>query len=156
MRDLVDAQVRSEAPLQATRIAARVLYADTDRMGVVYHATYLRWFEAGRAAYMRRRGSSYREIEEGGVLLPVIEANAVYLKPARYDDVLEVTARLAEVGRAQLRFEYEIAKGGVPLVRGFTRHAVTTPEGRPTRLPASVREALESGETVGGAEAVVD
>lgn len=145
---------QAEVPFQTTTIAARVLYADTDRMGVVYHATYLRWFEAGRAAFMRRRGSSYREIEESGVMLPVIEANALYLKPARYDDVIDVTARLGEIGRAQLKFEYEIRKDGVPLVRGFTRHAVTTSEGRPTRLPASVREALESEETTSGGIAV--
>jgi acyl-CoA thioester hydrolase len=141
-------------PFQST-IAARVLYADTDRMGVVYHATYLRWFEAGRAAYMRRRGTSYLEVEERGVMLPVVEANALYLKPARYDDVLQVTARLGEVGRAQLRFEYEIARDGIPLVRGFTRHAVIAADGRPKRLPASIREALESEEsTVGGETAV--
>jgi acyl-CoA thioester hydrolase len=146
---------RSEVPFRnATRIAARVLYADTDRMGVVYHATYLRWFEAGRAAYMRRRGASYREIEEGGVLFPVVEANAVYLKPAYYDDVLDVTARLAQLGRAQLKFEYEIAKDGVALVRGFTRHAVIKADGRPTRLPAAVREALENAETEPGENAV--
>jgi acyl-CoA thioester hydrolase len=145
---------QAEVPFQATTIAARVLYADTDRMGVVYHATYLRWFEAGRAAYMRRRGSSYLAVEESGVMLPVIEANAVYLKPARYDDVLRVTARLGEVRRAQLRFDYEITKDGVPLVRGFTRHAVTTAEGRPTRLPASVREALENEETTSERNAV--
>jgi acyl-CoA thioester hydrolase len=154
MRDLVGDERQAGAPFQTTTIAARVLYADTDRMGVVYHATYLRWFEAGRAAYMRRRGSSYRAVEESGVLLPVIEANAVYLKPARYDDVINVTARLGEIGRAQLKFDYEITKGGTPLVRGFTRHAVTTAGGRPTRLPASVRAALESGETTGGGEPV--
>jgi acyl-CoA thioester hydrolase len=140
-------EIRSEAPLKTTRIAARVLYADTDRMGVVYHATYLRWFEAGRSAYMRRRGASYREVERSGILFPVIEANAVYLKPAHYDDVIDVTATLAEFGRAQLRFDYKIAREGEPLVRGFTRHAVTTADGRPTRLPAAVREALESEET---------
>ena len=145
---------QAEAPFQATTIAARVLYADTDRMGVVYHATYLRWFEAGRAAFMRRRGSSYRAIEEGGVMLPVIEANAQYLKPARYDDVIRVTARLGEVRRAQIRFEYEISKDGVPLVRGFTRHAVTDADGRPTRLPAAVREALENEETIDGGDTV--
>ena len=145
---------QAEVPFKATTIAARVLYADTDKMGVVYHATYLRWFEAGRAAYMRRRGSSYLAVEESGVMLPVIEANAVYLKPAHYDDVIRVTARLGEIGRAQLRFEYEISKDGVPLVRGFTRHAVTTIEGRPTRLPASVREALENEETTNGGDAV--
>jgi len=148
-------ETQSRAPFhKATKIAARVLYADTDRMGVVYHATYLRWFEAGRAAYMRRRGASYREVEESGIMFPVIEANAVYLKPAHYDDVIDVTARLSDVGRAQIRFDYEIAKDGVPLVRGFTRHAVTNAEGRPTRLPLSVREALENEEKTLGDDTV--
>ncbi len=120
----------------------RVLYADTDKMGVVYHGTYLRWFESGRATYMRRRGSDYSRIEEGGIQLPVVQANLSYHKPARYDDILTVTAWVEELGRLQIQFNYEISRDHELLVRGFTRHASINLDGKLTRLPAHVREAL--------------
>jgi acyl-CoA thioester hydrolase len=130
-----------------------VLYADTDAMGVVYHATFFRWFETGRAEYMRRRGVPYSEVEKNGIGLPVVEAHAVYLKPARYDDLLEINTWIGDLGRAQVRIEYAICRDGVELVRGFTRHAAVDRRGRPTRLPPKVREALQGpqiGETQGG------
>ena len=127
---------------RATTIKARVLYADTDQMGVVNHATYLRWFEASRASYMRRRGSAYSVVEQDGLQLPVVEAHLNYLKPARYDDVISIEAWVADLGLAQLRFEYEIRRDDEPLVRGFTRHAAVSPAGRPTRLPEEIRVAL--------------
>jgi acyl-CoA thioester hydrolase len=129
-----------------------VLYADTDQMGVVYHGTFFRWFEAGRANYMRRRGSPYQDIERQGLHLPVVEAHANYLKPARYDEILEVRAWVGELGLAQLRFDYEISRAGETLVRGFTRHASMSAEGRLVRLPDEVRRALASTEadTEGG------
>ncbi len=119
-----------------------MLYADTDGMGMVYHATYLRWFETGRAHYMRIRNMPYSQVEKSGLSLPVVEAHAEYLKPARYDDLLEIKTKVADVGRAQVRFEYVICCGGKELVRGYTRHAVVNPNGRPTRLPETLREAL--------------
>lgn len=128
----------------------RVLYADTDKMGVVYHGTYLRWFESGRATYMRRRGSDYAKIEADGIQLPVVQANLTYHKPARYDEILSVNAWLEELGRLQLQFNYEISRGGEILVKGFTRHASIDLEGRLTRIPANVREALARRETKQG------
>jgi len=130
-------------------LETRVLYADTDQMGVAYHGTFFRWFEAGRANYMRRRGSSYHDVERSGLQLPVVEAHANYLKPARYDEVLTITAWIGELGLAQLRFEYEISRNGAALVRGFTRHASIGQDGRPVRLPDDVRQALASVEREG-------
>jgi acyl-CoA thioester hydrolase len=132
--------------LNASSLETRVLYADTDQMGVAYHGTFFRWFEAGRATYMRRRGSSYRDIEQNGLQLPVVEAHASYLKPARYDEVLTIRAWVGELGLAQLRFEYEITRDGQSLVRGFTRHASVGRDGRPVRLPDAVRKSLSSAE----------
>jgi acyl-CoA thioester hydrolase len=124
-----------------------VLYADTDQMGVVNHATYLRWFEACRASYMRRRGSAYAAVEQDGLHLPVVEAHLDYLRPARYDDVIAIEGWITDLGLAQLRFEYEISRDGEVLVRGFTRHAAVSQAGRPTRLPEPIRVALAGPET---------
>lgn len=126
----------------------RVIYGDTDQMGVVYHGMYLRWFEAGRTHYMRCRGVSYAEMETQGVFLPVVEAHVEYLKPARFDEVLDVVTRATDASRVQVRFEYAIFKDGQQLVRGYTRHAAVSPAGRPIRLPEHVKEALFSDPTV--------
>lgn len=137
-------------PQNASVHEVRVLYADTDKMGVVYHGTYLRWFESGRATYMRRRESDYAKIERGGIQLPVVQANLSYHKPARYDDVLSVKAWVEELGRLQLQFNYEISRDDDILVRGFTRHASIDMSGKLTRLPADVREGLARTETKPG------
>src|SRR5438309_7914556 len=68
----------------------RVLYGDTDQMGVVYYGNYLRFFEAARGDWIRNLGLTYAQIEERGIFLPVLEVGVRYLKPARYDDVLEI------------------------------------------------------------------
>lgn len=121
---------------------ARVLYADTDRMGVVYHATYMRWFEAARGDFMRVRGATYLELEEQGVQLPVVEAHLSYFQPALYDDVIEIASWIGEVGRAQVRFEYSIFRGGEVLVQGFTQHAAVGPGRGLMRLPPALKDAL--------------
>jgi acyl-CoA thioester hydrolase len=142
----------SDGRVRATTIKARVLYADTDQMGVVNHATYLRWFEACRASYMRRRGSAYAAVEHDGLHLPVVEAHLDYLKPARYDDVIAVEGWIADLGLAQLRFEYEITRDDDLLVRGYTRHAAVSRAGRPTRLPEEIRVALQGPEKTDGGQ----
>ena len=128
-------------------VKIRVLYADTDRMGVVYHGTYFRWFEAARASYMRGRGKRYSDVEKSGYFLPVVEAHAEYMKPAVYDEVLDVSAWISELGRATLEFSYVISRDGVHLVRGYTRHAAVNAEGRPRRLPDELAKLLMGPET---------
>lgn len=124
----------------------RVRYGETDRMGVVYHAHYLPYFETGRTEFLRSLGSSYREVEDSGLLLVVTDASLRYRRPARYDEVLCVRTRLASVGGIRLVFEYEVLRAGdgVLLASGHTTLASTDREGRPVRLPASFRERLES------------
>ncbi len=76
----------------------RVIYGDTDQMGVAYYANYLRWFEAGRNEFIRARGLTYREVEERfRLMLPVAEAHVGYRSPARYDDLVAVETSLAEI-----------------------------------------------------------
>jgi acyl-CoA thioester hydrolase len=119
----------------------RVIYGDTDAMGIVYYANYLRFFEIGRAEYVRARGGSYRAMEDDGLMLPVIEVKAKYLAPARYDDVLRIVTKIERLGHATIAFEYRIERDdGQVLVTGFTEHAcVSRATGKVTRLPASVR-----------------
>jgi acyl-CoA thioester hydrolase len=116
----------------------RVIYGDTDQMGVVYHANYFRYFELSRIELVRSRGSSYREMEREGLALPVVEATASYKSPARYEDMLLVRPHVSEVKRVSLTFTYEIFREGgadTPLCTGRTVHACVNREGKPTRLP---------------------
>ena len=87
----------------------RVRYAETDRMGVVYHANYLVWFEVGRTDLLRGLGWTYREMEESGVMLPVIEAHCEYRRPARYDDPLIVIGG-SESYEARCREHHEVPR----------------------------------------------
>jgi acyl-CoA thioester hydrolase len=122
----------------------RVRYAETDQMGVAYHGCYLAWFEVGRTDLLRGLGSTYRELEGGGVRLPVIECQARYLRPAHYDDLLEVRTRLGQQTGVRLRFDYEVVRSGeaAPLAVGSTTHAAVDPAGRPRRLPDHLRRKL--------------
>jgi acyl-CoA thioester hydrolase len=115
----------------------RVLYADTDQMGVVNNANYLRWFEIGRAEWLRQHGRPYKELEALGHMLPVVEAHLRYRQPARYDDVVEVHGGPTEVKAASLRFSYELRRehDGALLCEGWTTHACISPDGKVKRLP---------------------
>lgn len=121
--------------------SVRVRYAETDRMGVVYYANYLVWFEVGRAEWMRALGTTYRALEAEGVQLPVIEARCQYLRPGRYDDDLEIRVEARLLSPARVRFDYQVMRPAdhVLLAAGHTEHAVTNTAGRPRRLPAPVR-----------------
>ena len=124
----------------------RVRYADTDAMGVVYYANYLAYFEVGRVEFLRAAAADYRAIEQGGVIAAVTRADCRYLRSARFDDLLAVHARVASMGRASMRFEYEIRRQpeGLLLAQGYTEHACLDRQTlRPTRLPSTVREAIE-------------
>ena len=88
----------------------RVRYAETDRMGVVYYANYLVWFEVGRTELLRTLGWSYREMEQAGIGLPVIEATCLYHRPARYDDELEIRTEGTLVSAVRMQFDYQIVR----------------------------------------------
>jgi acyl-CoA thioester hydrolase len=122
----------------------RVRYAETDQMGVVYYANYFVWFEVARTDWLRRSGWSYRQMEADGVALPVIEAHCEYVRPARYDDEVEITTAATLLSPVRVRFEYELCVGGAPAAAtGHTVHAALDRAGRPCRLPARVRELLD-------------
>ncbi len=129
------------------RTDIRVIYGDTDQMGVVYYANYLRYFEAGRNEFIRAKGLRYREFEARfRLMLPVVEAHVSYRLPARYDDLLGVETSLAEVKRVSARFEYRIVRDGEVVATGHTVHACVDPEGRVQRMPRELVERLGQGE----------
>jgi acyl-CoA thioester hydrolase len=121
----------------------RVIFGDTDQMGVVYYANYLRYFESARSAYWRAKGRSYKDLEAAGIGLPVVEAHVNYKRPALYEDVLEVDVELGELRTASMRFVYTIYRGAEIIADGFTRHAVVGANGKPRMLPDSLRDMLE-------------
>ena len=123
----------------------RVPYADTDQMGVVYYGNYLTLFERARNELMRACGYTYRECEAEGWMLPVIHAELDYKSPARYDDLLEVTAYVQEAKGVRLEIACEVRRKGEEqiLVKGFTRHCfVSTETFRPIAPPERLMAVL--------------
>jgi acyl-CoA thioester hydrolase len=120
----------------------RVRYAETDKMGVVYYANYLVWFEVARAELLRSLGWTYREMEHAGVSLPVIEAHCEYHRPARYDDELEVRTEGRMLSPVRMEFLYEVVRRDDQMLSasGRTVHAAVNLHGRPCRLPDRIRE----------------
>ncbi|MDY0404299.1 thioesterase family protein [Virgibacillus sp. 179-BFC.A HS] len=115
----------------------RVHYKDTDQMGVAHHANYVAWFEVGRTEWMRETGMAYSKMEDLGLLLPVVEMNAKYHKPARYDDRLVIFTKVTDISAVRIRFLYEVRKIGEEMSMS-TASSVTEPYG----------ELLTSGSTL--------
>jgi len=122
----------------------RVRYAETDRMGVVYYANYLVWFEVARADLLRGLGWTYREMEESGITLPVIEARCEYKASARYDDEIVIRTEGWMRSPVRMEFAYEVSRraDGVVSAVGTTMHAALGKDGRPCRLPERIRQAF--------------
>ncbi|MFT3780930.1 MAG: thioesterase family protein [Nibricoccus sp.] len=119
-----------------------VRYAETDMMGVVYHGSYLPWFEIGRTNLLKEYGVPYRKLEADGYFLPVVEVQARYHRPAVYDDTVTVITTLREKPGIRIELEYEIRRDDTLLVTGKTVHAFIDRQGRPTRPPASFSERM--------------
>lgn len=121
-------------------VQQRVIFGDTDQMGVVYYANYLRFFEASRAEFLRRLGRSQGDLDAWKVALPVAEAHCKYHRPAHYEDLLDIDVAVTELGGASMRFEYTVRRDGELLAEGFTLHACVDPgTGRIKRMPAELR-----------------
>ena len=130
---------------EAARFTVR--YAETDAAGIVHHATYLVWFEEGRSELSRRLGLPYRELEEAGVVLVVVEAELRYLSGARYDEEIEVWTRMRKVRSRSCVFDYRVVASadGRTLATGSTSHvAVDRETGRPTTIPEPFRSTYAS------------
>lgn len=144
MTDFDEKSLPEDVPVwHETRI--RVRYAETDKMGVVYHANYLIWFEVGRTEFCRSRGFSYRELEdEDEVFLAVAESYCRYKQPAVYDDELCIRTHIAECRRRSLRFGYEVVRAldQAVLAEGETTLVAIDAENRVRTIPEKYREML--------------
>lgn len=123
----------------------RVIYGDTDQMGVVYYANYLRWFERGRSEFLRQIGLPYSTIEEQGYHFPVVEVGCRYTQSARYDDVVRIETELLELGRASLSFAYRIYRESDQclLATGSTKHACLDQNAHVARMPKILEDAVK-------------
>ena len=127
-----------------SRCTYRVIYGDTDQMGVVYYANYLAFFERGRCEYMRERAFDYGAFEKQGFVLPVTEASVKYRQPARFDDLLVIETTMTAATRITATFGYRVLRDAdaALLVEGSTTHVCLTREGRPVRWPAPIKALL--------------
>jgi len=125
-------------------IEERVRYAETDGMGIAYHANYFVWFEVGRTEFCRRRGLTYRTIEDGGFFIVVVEAACQYKKPLRYDDRFVVRTTLKEATDKKFVFAYEVVGLEDREVRatGQTVHLVVNRRGKVAGLPPELLDTL--------------
>ncbi len=126
----------NDSPTKPEHIhSIRVRYADIDQMGFVYHTRYLEWFEAARTELIRAMGKSYRQLEEEGTSLPVVEVYCRYRKPVRYDELVRVRTVIGTVSRSNLRLEYELWGENDRIVRteGYTVHCFLNRSGKPVR-----------------------
>ncbi|WP_263408272.1 acyl-CoA thioesterase [Terriglobus tenax] len=124
------------APTAEARV--RVRYAETDQMGVVYHANYVVWFEVGRVELLRSLGLPYKQLEEEGILIAVVEVNARYKRPARYDDEIAIRTTVKQVrGGSIIRIGYQVVRvcDEELLCEGETVHVVIDREFKKSRLP---------------------
>ena len=124
----------------------RIIYGDTDQMGVAYYANYLRWFELGRSELLRSIGLPYGKIEAQGFHFPVTEVTCRYAQSARYDDLIEIETEISSMRRATFTCNYKIRRStdGAELACGFTKHACVDRNGRIVRLPEILLEALRA------------
>jgi acyl-CoA thioester hydrolase len=125
----------------------RVRYSESDRMGTFYNSRLLEWMEVGRSELTRAAGKAYADWESDGVMAPIVEANLKFKGRAGYDDLLNLETTCEREGRARLKFNTVItmAETGKPVAEGFTIHALTTPEGKPIRIPDWAEKLLELG-----------
>jgi acyl-CoA thioester hydrolase len=130
---------------ESHRTQIRVTYGDTDAMGIVYYANYLRWFEVARTEMMRDLGIAYKIMEAEGVFLPVSEVFCKYHRSAKYDDILIIETRIDFLKKVSLQFSYRIlrAEDGAELVTGSTLHGFVNREGKIVRAPESLAKIIQ-------------
>ena len=125
-------------PQAVNETRLRVRYAETDQMGVVYHANHLIWFEVGRVELLRQLGFSYRDMEsKDNLFFAVAEAKCRYRAPVRYDDEVLIRTQLLNVRESVVHFGYELRRGedGALLAEGETTHIVTNAAMKITEIP---------------------
>ena len=122
----------------------RVIYGDTDNMGIAYHANYLRWFEIGRTEMFRYLGLTYKDIETKGIFLPVSEVYCKFTAPAQYDDVIEIETTIDSSVKGGMKFDYSISReyDDKVVATGYTKHACVNQNGHVVRPPGFLTELI--------------
>src|ERR1700722_11023737 len=120
-------------------INVRVRYAETDRMGLLHHANYFVYFEMARTELLRQRGISYREIEDAGHFLVIIELDCKFKRPAHYDDLLTVRTTVTRVTHVKIVHQYEVLRDGDLLAEGHSTLACVDRTAKPQALPEMLR-----------------
>lgn len=131
-----------------TRIKVR--YVETDQMGIVHHSNYYSWFEVGRTEFFEQMGMSYKDIEEQGILLPLIESACYYKEPARYQDKILVRTWIESLGAVRMTFCYEVIREEDKklLASGKTVHAFVNSNFKPVNLKKANKHILEKLERI--------
>lgn len=126
-------------------LCIRVYYEDTDCGGVVYYANYLRYFERGRTEFLREKGISLSDLRDKGILFVVSKVEVEYLSPCRYNDLLFLDTRIADISRATITFKHSIKREGEEkeLARGSVTLVTIDKNGRPIRIPEELRKVLD-------------
>ncbi|WDV45206.1 thioesterase family protein [Clostridiaceae bacterium M8S5] len=118
----------------------RVRYEETDQMGIAYHSNYFIWFDVSRTEFLRKIGVNYKELEDLGVLLPVIDVGCKYLLPAKFDDEIIVQTKLVQVKGARIMLNYVVSHNGNTLATGYTQHAFVDKTLKPINLKKHYKE----------------
>jgi acyl-CoA thioester hydrolase len=117
----------------------RVRYAETDRMGLLHHANYFVYFEIGRTELLRQRGLTYREVEDAGHYLVIIEIGCKFKRPAHYDDLLLLRTSVVKVTHVKIVHNYQLFRDGSLLAEGHSTLACIDRDGKPQALPVQLR-----------------
>ena len=139
---------------KTTHLRHRVAFFETDAMGIVHHANYVRWFELARVAWMDEHDRPYRDYVADGLHFATTEVEVHYHRAAAFDDRVELVTWLAWVRGASLRMEYVVRRGEEVVASGATEHAMVNLDGRPRRIPAERRASLAA--QASAAEAALD
>ena len=120
-----------------------VRYSETDQMSFVYHGNYVKYFEMGRIAWLKKLGFSYKKMEEDGVLMPVIDIKINFKKPALFDDKLKLVTKLVRTPSYMIEFEFDIIKKENIISSGYTKLVfLNSVPSKPMRCPNSIIDAL--------------
>ena len=131
--------------MKVHNVEVRVRYSETDQMGVVYHGSYVPYFEIGRVEWLRNKGVSYKALEESGIALPIVSMHLNYKKPARYDDLLTIKTSLSSYSTVKIGFDCEIwnEQNELLTTASFLLVFVDIKTGRLTAPPATILEIIQ-------------
>ncbi|MFT6845982.1 MAG: acyl-CoA thioester hydrolase [Flavobacteriales bacterium] len=130
--------------MYTSEVKLRVRYAETDKMGYCYYGNYAQFFEVGRVEALRNLGFSYKELEASGIILPVLEYQIKYIKPAYYDDILTIQTKISKMPKTRMYFEYETYNeaGELLNIASTTLVFVDEKTGKPTKPPKDLVESI--------------